>query len=54
MRRLEEGRIYHIHDRVGGGLLPFLDEGLAMRSGVARGPGGCRGGAWVDRPKRTS
>jgi hypothetical protein len=28
MRRFEEGRFYHVYNRVGGGLLPFLDEGL--------------------------
>ncbi len=30
MRRFEEGRFYHVYNRVGGGLLPFLDEGLAQ------------------------
>jgi len=30
MRRFEEGRFYHVYNRVGGGLLPFLDEELAQ------------------------
>lgn len=28
-RQFEEGRIYHVYNRVGGGLLPFADEELA-------------------------
>ncbi len=30
MRRFEEGSFYHVYNRVSGGLLPFLDEGLAQ------------------------
>ena len=28
-RLFEEGRTYHVYNRVGGGLLPFTDEELA-------------------------
>jgi hypothetical protein len=28
-RTFEEGRTYHVYNRVGGGLLPFTDEELA-------------------------
>ncbi len=30
-RALEEGRLYHVYNRVGGGAMPFADEGLASR-----------------------
>ena len=30
-RALEEGRVYHVYNRVGGGEMPFADEGLASR-----------------------
>jgi hypothetical protein len=28
---LEEGRLYRVYNRVGGGAMPFADEGLASR-----------------------
>ena len=30
-RALEEGRLYHVYNRVGGGAMPFADEGMASR-----------------------
>jgi len=30
MRRFEEGSFYHVYNRGSGGLLPFLDEGVAQ------------------------